>query len=188
MEDVCFSKSPRPNIYLSPRVLFAAMSTFLSALPVPLLLLAPAVRLKISTVSNLSLLLSVCLPPTPPINLIFPVAYEIHRQSTLFADSPATPLQQETRGFDEITFETFRLRSKEDAPDYRYMPDPNLGVLRLSKVFLSVVATAVLVFAQSYISRNVSTASAHLFPSSHGRHVHGWNRHMLSQTETSTFC
>ena len=43
-------------------------------------------------------------------------------------------MPQETRGFDENTFETFRLRSKEDAPDYRYMPDPNLGVLVLSQV------------------------------------------------------
>ena len=41
---------------------------------------------------------------------------------------------QETRGFDEHRFETYKLRSKEDAPDYRYMPDPNLGILVLSDV------------------------------------------------------
>ena len=43
-------------------------------------------------------------------------------------------MPQETRGFDENTFETYPLRSKEDAPDYRYMPDPNLGVLAISEV------------------------------------------------------
>jgi aspartyl-tRNA(Asn)/glutamyl-tRNA(Gln) amidotransferase subunit B len=60
--------------------------------------------------------------------------YEIHRQIALLSSSPEAKVEQETRGFDEMTFETFRLRSKEDAPDYRYMPDPNLGILRLSKV------------------------------------------------------
>lgn len=43
-------------------------------------------------------------------------------------------VQQETRGFDEDSAETFKLRSKEDAPDYRYMPDPNLAPLILSQV------------------------------------------------------
>jgi aspartyl-tRNA(Asn)/glutamyl-tRNA(Gln) amidotransferase subunit B len=41
---------------------------------------------------------------------------------------------QETRGFDEERFETFSLRSKEDAPDYRYMPDSNLPPLLLTQV------------------------------------------------------
>ncbi|KAF5363870.1 hypothetical protein D9756_000292 [Leucocoprinus leucothites] len=61
------------------------------------------------------------------------ITYEIHRQSSVLAASPDARIEQETRGFDEITFQTFKLRSKEDAPDYRYMPDPNLGILRLSK-------------------------------------------------------
>ncbi|KAF9006723.1 GatB/GatE catalytic domain-containing protein [Cyathus striatus] len=58
---------------------------------------------------------------------------EITRHLSLLNKSPPTPISQETRGFNEHTFETFRLRSKEDAPDYRYMPDPNLGILRLSQ-------------------------------------------------------
>jgi len=41
---------------------------------------------------------------------------------------------QETRGFDEDTASTFKLRSKEDAPEYRYMPDPNLPPLVLTEV------------------------------------------------------
>ena len=44
---------------------------------------------------------------------------------------------QETRGFDEEKAETYALRSKEDAPDYRYMPDPNLPPLLLSEVGLT---------------------------------------------------
>ena len=49
-------------------------------------------------------------------------------------DQGTVTVAQETRGFDEHRFETYRLRSKEDAPDYRYMPDPNLGTLVLSAV------------------------------------------------------
>jgi len=55
---------------------------------------------------------------------------EIRRHIALLESSSS--VSQETRGFDENTFETFKLRSKEDAPDYRYMPDPNLGTLVLS--------------------------------------------------------
>ena len=60
--------------------------------------------------------------------------HEIKRQSEFLSANPGHAVPQETRGFDENTFETFRLRSKEDAPDYRYMPDPNLGTLVLSEV------------------------------------------------------
>ena len=64
--------------------------------------------------------------------LTHPPAHEIRRHIDILATQSSVP--QETRGFDENTFETFKLRSKEDAPDYRYMPDPNLGTLVLSEV------------------------------------------------------
>lgn len=44
------------------------------------------------------------------------------------------PILQETRGYDEERAMTYSLRSKEDAPDYRYMPDPNLPPLILTPV------------------------------------------------------
>ncbi|KAG2013155.1 glutamyl-tRNA(Gln) amidotransferase [Coprinopsis cinerea AmutBmut pab1-1] len=66
------------------------------------------------------------------------INHEIQRHLKLLSEAPyAVP--QETRGFDENTFETFKLRSKEDAPDYRYMPDPNLGVLNISESRISGV-------------------------------------------------
>ncbi|KAI0053716.1 Glutamyl-tRNA amidotransferase B subunit [Auriscalpium vulgare] len=46
-------------------------------------------------------------------------------------------VNQETRAFDENTGETYRLRTKEDAPDYRYMPDPNLPPLLLDPTFVA---------------------------------------------------
>lgn len=64
------------------------------------------------------------------------ITHEIIRQRAILesaSDLETCTVPQETRGFDENTFETYRLRSKEDAPDYRYMPDPNLGVLVLSQ-------------------------------------------------------
>ncbi|RDB20205.1 Glutamyl-tRNA(Gln) amidotransferase subunit B, mitochondrial [Hypsizygus marmoreus] len=64
------------------------------------------------------------------------IIHEISRQRTILESAPnpdTATVPQETRGFDEHRFETYRLRSKEDAPDYRYMPDPNLGVLVLNQ-------------------------------------------------------
>jgi len=64
------------------------------------------------------------------------ITHEILRQRTILESAPdpdAATVPQETRGFDEHRFETYRLRAKEDAPNYRYMPDPNLGILILSQ-------------------------------------------------------
>jgi aspartyl-tRNA(Asn)/glutamyl-tRNA(Gln) amidotransferase subunit B len=60
-------------------------------------------------------------------------ASEVLRQTALLESGNV--VKQETRGFDEQRAQTFKLRSKEDAPDYRYMPDPNLPPLLLTKVW-----------------------------------------------------
>ncbi|KAI9269932.1 aspartyl/glutamyl-tRNA amidotransferase subunit B [Sporodiniella umbellata] len=46
----------------------------------------------------------------------------------------------ETRRYDEEKDITFRLRSKEDAPDYRYMPEPDLPPLLLSQEYINSIA------------------------------------------------
>ncbi|CDS07095.1 hypothetical protein LRAMOSA09618 [Lichtheimia ramosa] len=46
----------------------------------------------------------------------------------------------ETRGFDVAGRKTFRLRSKETAPDYRYMPEPDLPKLILSQEYVDSIA------------------------------------------------
>jgi aspartyl-tRNA(Asn)/glutamyl-tRNA(Gln) amidotransferase subunit B len=43
-------------------------------------------------------------------------------------------LKQETRQFDEVKGETYSLRSKEEAEDYRYMPDSNLPAMVFQQV------------------------------------------------------
>ncbi len=57
--------------------------------------------------------------------------YEINRQSEILESGG--PISQETRLFDEVKKITLPMRSKEDAPDYRYFPDPDLVELEISR-------------------------------------------------------
>jgi Asp-tRNAAsn/Glu-tRNAGln amidotransferase B subunit (PET112 homolog) len=52
------------------------------------------------------------------------LAYEIRRQ--IAALESGETLQQETRGWNDGAAETFLMRTKEFAHDYRYFPDPDL--------------------------------------------------------------
>jgi len=47
-----------------------------------------------------------------------------------------TPIIQETRRFDADAGTTFTLRSKEDADDYRYFPEPDLTPFHITDEFL----------------------------------------------------
>jgi aspartyl-tRNA(Asn)/glutamyl-tRNA(Gln) amidotransferase subunit B len=55
------------------------------------------------------------------------IEHEIYRQTEAIKNN--TPLVQETRRFDDATGETFAMRTKENAHDYRYFPDPDIPVL-----------------------------------------------------------
>jgi aspartyl-tRNA(Asn)/glutamyl-tRNA(Gln) amidotransferase subunit B len=61
--------------------------------------------------------------------------YEIKRMSILLDEGKGAEIVQETRGWDENKQSTFSQRSKENANDYRYFPDPDLPKLYLSKIF-----------------------------------------------------
>ncbi len=58
------------------------------------------------------------------------IEYEISRQSTLVGEGGV--VAQETRLFDPDTGRTFSMRSKEEAHDYRYFPEPDLPLLVLA--------------------------------------------------------
>ena len=59
------------------------------------------------------------------------IAYEINRQIELV--ETGRRVVQETRGWNERDEKTYSLRSKEEAHDYRYFPDPDLPPLVLSR-------------------------------------------------------
>ena len=57
------------------------------------------------------------------------IEYEIERQTSEF--KAGNRIIQETRGWDDIKSESIPQRSKEDAHDYRYFPEPDLPVIKL---------------------------------------------------------
>ncbi len=67
------------------------------------------------------------------------LVYEIQRQSReLTAD---VKLKQETRGWNDDQGETYLMRSKEFAHDYRYFPDPDLMPIVLTKEEIATIRT-----------------------------------------------
>lgn len=62
------------------------------------------------------------------------IEYEIKRHTEILDKNETPP--QETRGFVEASSSTKSQRSKEDAKDYRYFPDPDIPPLRWTQTFI----------------------------------------------------
>ena len=62
------------------------------------------------------------------------IIYEANRQVDLIEEGEE--IDQETRLFDTKKNETRSMRSKEDAHDYRYFPDPDLLPLEITDEFI----------------------------------------------------
>lgn len=60
------------------------------------------------------------------------IDYEIKRQQK----PGELPKTQETRRYDEKTNTTLKMRSKEQAEDYRFISDPDLPIIKIEKSFL----------------------------------------------------
>lgn len=66
------------------------------------------------------------------------IEYEARRQIAIIEDGGT--IDQETRLFDSVKGETRSMRSKEEAHDYRYFPDPDLLPLEFDQAFVDALA------------------------------------------------
>lgn len=76
------------------------------------------------------------------------VEYEIARQTKLLESGEK--VIQETRGWSDATGKTTGQRSKEEAKDYRYMPEPDLPPINLSDEFVVTEAAKLPLMPKDY--------------------------------------
>ena len=67
------------------------------------------------------------------------IEYEARRQIAILEDGGE--IDQETRLYDSVKGETRSMRSKEEAHDYRYFPDPDLLPLEFDQAFVDEIAS-----------------------------------------------
>jgi aspartyl-tRNA(Asn)/glutamyl-tRNA(Gln) amidotransferase subunit B len=65
------------------------------------------------------------------------VEYEVNRQIDVLESGDK--VIQETRGWDDNALKTFSQRTKEDAHDYRYFPDPDLPPVTITDEFITQI-------------------------------------------------
>ena len=65
------------------------------------------------------------------------IEYEIARQIQVIESGEK--VEQETLRWDELQGQTFSMRDKEDAQDYRYFPEPDLGVIRITEEYIEKI-------------------------------------------------
>ncbi|MEA4887992.1 MAG: Asp-tRNA(Asn)/Glu-tRNA(Gln) amidotransferase subunit GatB [Clostridiaceae bacterium] len=65
------------------------------------------------------------------------IATESRRQIEMLEEGK--PVRQETRRWDDNKDASFTMRSKEDAQDYRYFPDPDLTAIRIGDAWIQAV-------------------------------------------------
>ena len=82
------------------------------------------------------------------------IQYEAERQVEILENGGA--IDQETRLFDTSTGETRSMRSKEDAHDYRYFPDPDLLPLELSDSQISEIRSDMPELPDQLVERLIS--------------------------------
>jgi aspartyl-tRNA(Asn)/glutamyl-tRNA(Gln) amidotransferase subunit B len=75
------------------------------------------------------------------------IEFEVRRQIELIQDGGA--VEQETRLYDADRNETRSMRSKEDAQDYRYFPDPDLPPLVIDEAWIQRIKAAMPVLPEA---------------------------------------
>jgi aspartyl-tRNA(Asn)/glutamyl-tRNA(Gln) amidotransferase subunit B len=91
------------------------------------------------------------------------VEYEVNRQIEVLEGGGE--IAQETRGWDDTAQKTFSQRTKEDAHDYRYMPDPDLPPVVLTQEYIDKIKATMPAMPEDYrkllaeVGIDVKTAS-----------------------------
>jgi aspartyl-tRNA(Asn)/glutamyl-tRNA(Gln) amidotransferase subunit B len=74
--------------------------------------------------------------------------FEINRQIELLEKGKS--IVQETRGWDDAKQKTFSQRSKEEAHDYRYMPEPDIPPIELTEVMIKPIRESMPLLPNDY--------------------------------------
>jgi len=82
------------------------------------------------------------------------IVFEIERQSKILSEGGT--VEQETLGWNEASERTYSQRSKEDAHDYRYFPEPDLPPLKVDEAWLARVRTELPELPRAKFQRFVS--------------------------------
>src|SRR5512134_2847211 len=96
------------------------------------------------------------------------IEFEAKRQIEILEDGGK--IVQETRLYDAARDETRSMRTKEDAHDYRYFPDPDLLPLEVSEKWINEIKTSMPELPQTkrsaYLARGLSPSQAALVTAS----------------------
>ena len=79
------------------------------------------------------------------------IEFEVSRMQELVDQNE--PIVQQTRSFDAINGTTFSLRSKEEANDYRYFPDPDLPPFEITPAYLEYIEETIPALPEELIAR-----------------------------------
>ncbi|HYK44405.1 MAG TPA: Asp-tRNA(Asn)/Glu-tRNA(Gln) amidotransferase subunit GatB [Parafilimonas sp.] len=79
------------------------------------------------------------------------IEFEIERITAILDDGGI--VLQQTRSFDAGTDTTFAIREKEEANDYRYLPEPDLPPLHLTKDYVNTIRTSMPALPHELIQR-----------------------------------
>jgi len=83
------------------------------------------------------------------------IDYEVERHIKALESGDETAIVQETRGWDESKRVTLSQRSKEDASDYRYFPEPDLPPLNLDEGWIEALKASLPELPEAKIARYV---------------------------------
>ena len=113
------------------------------------------------------------------------VDYEIKRQTKLLEASEK--VKQETRGWDETKKATFSQRSKEEAHDYRYFPEPDLPPLKYDKTQIELIKAKLPELPQQRRERfkkyNLPDANIEIFTVA--KHLGDYYEHVASELDAA---